>query len=181
MAWDGTAGEMVLVSNEPAPQGGTWTWNGVRWMRSPGGDLPPGTSLIGMAVDPVTRVLLGVSCCLAGNGSASTLAWDGAAWHPLSTGNAPSFMVGLVTDPQRARLLMFGDPPTDSGRDIWSWTGHDWSLVTGARLPNFPAGAVTDTDGGHVLIVGSVTEPVQGDPRPVRIWLLDGATWRQLA
>ena len=181
MAWDDVAGQMVLVSNQPAPYGGTWAWNGSRWMRQAHGDLPSGTSLIGMAVDPVTRMLLGVSCCLAGNGTTSTLAWDGAAWHQLNTGTAPSFTVGLVRDPASARLLMFGDPSTDSGKDIWAWTGHDWSLVTGAHLPNFPAGAVTDTNAGHVLIVGSVTEPVQGNPQPVHVWSLMGSTWHQLA
>src|ERR1019366_1954551 len=44
MAWDDVAGQMVLVSNQPAPYGGTWAWNGSRWMRQAHGDLPSGTS-----------------------------------------------------------------------------------------------------------------------------------------
>jgi hypothetical protein len=181
MAWDDDLSELVLVNSNGQGNGQTWTWNGSRWVRQARGDLPSGASVIGMAADPVTRELLGVSCCLTGNGSASTLAWDGAAWHQLGTATAPSFIVRLVRDPATARVLLFADPSTDSGKDIWAWTGRDWSLLGGARLPNFPAGAVADTDAGHVVIVGSVTEPVQGAPLPVHIWSLTGSTWRQLA
>lgn len=181
MAWDDATGQMVLASNQAAPDGGTWTWNGSRWVRQARGDLPSGSALIGMAVDPTTHLLLGVSCCLSSNGIASTLAWDGTAWHQLDAGSEPTFTVGLIRDPAGARLLMFGDPATDSGRDIWAWTGLTWSLLPGTRLPNFPAGAVADTDTNQVLILGSVTEPVQGDPQPVHIWALVGSAWRQLA
>jgi hypothetical protein len=179
MAWDDPSGQMVLVSSATAPNGSTWTWDGSRWVREAHGDLPPGTSLIGMTVDPVTRVLLGVSCCADGDGATTTLAWDGAAWHPLSTRTTPAFMVGVVADPASARILMFGDPPTDSGKDIWSWTGHDWTLVKGAQLPVFPSRSVADTDDGHVVIVGSMAEPVQGHPQPVQVWSLTGTTWQR--
>ena len=79
------------------------------------------------------------------------------------------------------RVLLFGDPSVACGREMWSWTGRDWQLLSGARLPVFPAGAVIDTDAGNVVIVGSVVEPVQGQPQPVQLWSLTGNTWRQLA
>ena len=177
MAWNDSSNQMVLVDNA-GNNSGTWTWSGTQWVRMAHGDLPAGAFLIGMAVDPVTRVLLGVSCCAIGGGATSTLAWDGGAWHQLSTNTVPGFTVALVRDPISNRLLMFGDPSL--APQVWSWTGRDWALRRNVQLPEFPAAAVTDTHTGQVVIVGSAVEPVQGSPQPVHVWTLTSATWRQL-
>jgi hypothetical protein len=180
MAWDATTEQMVLVTTGADPGAQTWTWNGSRWDHRAGGDPPAGTYLIGMTVDPVSQRLVGVSCCTTGAGDASTLAWDGAAWHALTTSSTmPGFTVGLVRDPVSDRLLLFADPSIAA--EVWSWSGRQWSIVPNATVPVFPAASMIDTDTHRVVIVGSVAEPVQGTPQPVQVWTLDGGTaWRRL-
>ena len=180
MAWDDATGQMILVNSNPGTAAGTWTWNGSRWLQQPRGHLPPGTGVIGMAPDPVTHKLLAAVCCAPGDGATSTLSWDGAMWRTVATHTSPGFAVGMVRDPASNRLLLFGDPSIDAGRDLWSWDGRDWALLTAAQLPNFPAAVVADTNAGHVVIVGSILEPVQGHPQPVHVWSLNGLSWRQL-
>lgn len=176
MAWDDSRRQMVLV--DKASNSGTWTWSGTRWLRQPHGDLAAGTSLIGMAEDPVSHLLLGVSCCATGGGATSTLTWDGSAWHQVGTNTVPGFTVALVRDPISNRLLMFGDPALVP--QVWSWTGRDWALRRNVELPQFPSGAVADTRTGEVVIVGSAAEPVQGSPQPVHVWTLTATGWSQL-
>jgi hypothetical protein len=177
MAWDDTRNQMVLVDNSGS-NSGTWTWSGSTWVRRPRGDLPAGTFLIGMAVDPVTNVSLGVSCCSEGQGGTSTLSWDGAAWHQVTTRTVPGFVVRMVRDPVSARILLFSDPSIAA--EVWSWTGHDWILLPNAHVPVFPAAALVDVDTHRVVILGSVAEPTQGSPEPVQLWTLTGPSWRQL-
>jgi hypothetical protein len=180
MAWDPLLNEMVLVIGRGSSSGGTWTWNGSRWIEQVGGGLPSGTFLVGLAVDPATRTLLGASCCSVGQGATSTWAWDGTTWRAVGTGAGPAFTVALALNPESGRPLLFADPPLAAGREMWSWSGQDWVLLTGARLPAFPGGAVTDTVDGHVVVVGSLAEAVLGNPQPLHIWSLSGSTWRQL-
>ena len=178
MGWDGTHGQMVLVDNAGSNTG-TWTWSGSTWVPRPRGALPDGTFLIGMAQDPVTRALLGVSCCSQGQGDTSTFSWDGDAWQRVITHAVPGFTVSMVPDPLTARILMFADPSIAA--EVWSWTGRDWSLVPNAQVPVFPTVAVVDTDTHRVVILGSVAEPVQGSPQPVQLWTLIGPSWQQLS
>jgi hypothetical protein len=176
MAWDDPHSQMVLMSGDSGTNNGTWVWDGSRWVRQVHGDMPPGTFLVGAAVDPVTHRLLGVSCCATGGGATSTLTWDGTAWHQLSPRTVPGFTVAVVLDPVSGRLLMFGDPSV--APQVWSWTGQDWNLRPNVQLPEFPAAAVTDTDLGSVVIVGSAAEPVLGNPQPVHVWSLIGGSWQ---
>ncbi len=180
MAWDGPRNQMVLVNAQPGSAGGTWTWDGARWAHQARGSLPAGTEVVGLATDPVAHVLLAVTCCAVNNGTASTLAWDGAVWHTMTTHTTPGFAVGVVRDPLSDRLLLFGDPAIAPGRDLWSWSGRDWTLVATPALPIFPTRAVADTDAGHVVIVGSVAEPVQGHPQPLHVWTLTTSGWHRL-
>ncbi len=180
LAWDDAHGQMVLAGANPLRSGGTWTWSGSRWIRAPGGDLPPGTFLVGMAIDPVTGMLLGASCCSSDQASTFTWSWNGSVWRTVTTRTQPAFTVGLVRDAESSRLLLFADPSLAAGGEIWSWSGRDWTLLAGERLPVFPAGAALNTDSGHVVIVGSVAEPVQGTPQPVQTWERSASRWRQL-
>jgi hypothetical protein len=178
MAWDGTRNQMLLVNNMTDINSGTWVWSGSSWVRRPRGDLPAGTFLLGMDVDPVTHALLGVSCCSQGQGEIATLSWDGAAWHHVTTTTVPGFTVSMVRDPVSSRILLFADPSIAA--EVWSWTGSDWSLLPNERVPVFPTKAVVDSDTHRVLIVGSAAEPVQGRPQPVQLWTLLGSSWAQL-
>ncbi len=178
MVWDGTRNQMLLVNNNTDINIGTWVWSGSSWVRRPHGDLPSGTFLVGMDVDPVTHALVGVSCCSPGQGESVTLSWDGAAWHQVTTSTAPGFTVSMVRDPVSSRILLFAD--TSIAADVWSWTGSDWLLLPNVRVPVFPTRAVVDSDTHRVLIIGSAAEPVQGSPQPVQLWTLLGSSWARL-
>ena len=177
MAWDDTRRQMILVDNAGDGRG-TWAWSGSSWVRRPGGEVPSGTFFVGMAVDPVTQALLGVSCCSPGQGEVSTLSWDGARWRQLTTRTVPGFTVSLVRDPVSRRLLLFGAPSIAA--EVWSWNGRDWSLLPNETVPVFPTRAVVDPDTHRVDIIGSVAEPVQGSPQPLQLWTLLGPSWVQL-
>ncbi len=180
MAWDGRRNHMTLVDNNGASAVGTWTWNGAGWTRQAAGDLPAGTYVIGLAVDPVTGELLAASCCATGQATTSTFAWNGFSWRRLVTRTQPLFTVTLAVDPVARRVVLCADPSLVGGRDMWSWTGRDWRLLEGGRLPVFPEAEVTDTASGHLVIVGSFAEPVQGAPQQVHVWSWDATTWTQV-
>jgi hypothetical protein len=179
MAWDDILNEMVLVNGGGSSGGETWLCNGNHWVRQPRGDLPAGTFVGGMAVDPLTRALLAASA--PGQGRASTWEWDGTAWREVSTRTNPPAFVGLVLDPASDRLILWGDPAVGAGRQMWSWSGQDWIPLAGTGLPVSPEAEVTDTNGGHVLILGSLVQASQGAPQPIDLWSWSGSTWNQLA
>jgi hypothetical protein len=125
LAWDDNLNEMILVNSEGGAGGQTWIWNGAQWTQL-SGDLPSGTFVVSMAVDPRSRALLAASCCAPGPNSTSMWAWNGTRWHPIPTRAQPGFTAEMAPDPLGGRILLFSDPSLAGGRDMWSWTGGDW-------------------------------------------------------
>lgn len=173
MAWDPAHNQMVLSAG-----GQTWVWNGSHWDRQPDGDLPSGTAFGSVAFDPVTRALLAISCCAP---QVTTYRWDGMAWRQVGSGANAPVILSLALDPVSDRLLLCTDPTQSQvGRQMWSWSGRDWIPLAGARLPLSPLAEVTDTVAGHLLILGTVPQPNQGSPQPLRVFSWTGSTWSQL-
>jgi hypothetical protein len=176
----GERGQLILVVNPDGALAQTWLWNGTSWTHAPDGDPPAAASLIAMAVDPPSRSVLGISCCLAAQGVTSTLAWTGTTWRQLATPTKPLFGVGVTPDPTSHRLVLFADPDLVSGGETWSWDGHDWNHMAGATLPAFPEAVATDVGAGTMVLLGSLVQPVLGNPQqPLHVWSWTGSAWSQ--
>jgi hypothetical protein len=174
MAWDSAGNRMVLLAGDE-----TWVWSEVRalWVRQPGGDLPAGTAIAGVAFDPVTQALVAISCCAP---RVTTFRWDGARWGEVNSGANSPAIVSLAVDPLSNRLLLCSDPSLSvAGQQMWSWNGTNWIAVAGARLPALPEAEVTDVDDGHVLILDFVVEASLSAPQPIHVWSWTGSSWQQ--
>ncbi len=174
MAWDDTRRQMILVDNA----GDSRRDVDLEWIALGAADQAatcrPGTFLVGMAVDPVTHSAARCQLLLAGPRRDLHPVLGRRRMAHLTTHTVPGFTVSLVRDPGEHRLLLFGDS-VDHSRKVWSWNGQDWSLLHRRDCPGFPGrrGGRPDTHAA-VVIVGSVAEPVQGNPQPVQVWSLTG-------
>jgi hypothetical protein len=183
MAWDFSRNEMMLVNSNGGAGGETWLWKGDQWVHLIHGDLPSGTIVSALAVDPITGALLAVQCCGPSQALSAVLRWNGAAWDPVTTSHAPVGAYGLAVDPATNELLLCAPSMTSPRSDtvMWRWTGKDWAAIPGAEPPIVPAAELTDLVVGRLLILGSVVQASQGAPQPIHVWSWDGNHWTQRA
>lgn len=180
MAWDAALNEMVLVAGGPSDTATTtWVWSDSRWTRLRGG-LPAAPTAIGLGFDPQTRDLIAV---IHGQTSGSatpiqTWAWDGAAWHRLTTHVVPQadVVVGVGWDPLSHRMLMFAGGPLAFGVGrMWAWDGTDWLPLPGAKGPLILDGELVSTD-TSLLLVGAL-RALAAQPGRIDVWSWNDATW----
>lgn len=182
MAWDPAANAMVLV---PASSSGTdtWTWSHTHWIDHRKTDPYMPTGILDLAFDPTAHALMaagfgGVIGPGVGAG-VETWTWDGSAWRQIITPHVPSAygILGLRWDPVTARLLLFGQGPTEVPILRWVWTGTDWQRVAPVTRPVIIEGFLTSADTTKLRLVGEVSEP-QGAYTPIDIWAWTGSAWK---
>lgn len=92
-------------------------------------------------------------------------------------------VIAMAADPKSGRLLATSCcAEATAAAPTLAWDGATWRPVATTVTPLYTAGlasdpVVTDTDDGHLLLLGSVAQPVQGNPQPVHLWRLSGSTW----
>jgi hypothetical protein len=183
MAWDPALNEMVLMAGGPADTAtATWIWNKTRWTRLQSG-LPAPPTAIALGFDPPTRSLIAVvhdETPMPPAGSRTkTWAWDGTAWHRVTTRDVPEadVAVGLGWDPRSHRLLMFGGGASAFGRGrLWAWNGTDWVQLPAVQSPPILDGELVSTDAA-LLLVGAL-RPVAAQPGRIDVWSWYDASWK---
>jgi hypothetical protein len=109
-----------------------------------------------------------------------TWRWDGATWHVVSTGMAPSprYAASTAYDSARQRVVLFGGlVGSASLGDTWEFDGVTW-LPMGAPGPiarGYAGLAYHPGMGRTVLFGGNASGSEMGDT-----WLWDGAAWTQV-
>ncbi len=182
MAWDPALNAMVLV---PASSSGadTWTWSHSHWIdhREMEPFLP--TGVLDLAFDPAAHALMAAGFGnIVGPGVGAmvqTWTWNGTAWHQILTSHIPSAygILGLRWDPVTARLLLFGQGPTEVPLLRWAWTGADWQRLAPLTRPAIVEGRVTSADTATLRLVGELSEP-GGAITPIDIWTWTGSAWK---
>ena len=182
MAWDPALNAMVLV---PASSSGadTWTWSHSHWIdhREMEPFLP--TGVLDLAFDPAAHAFMAAGFGnIVGPGVGAmvqTWTWNGTAWHQILTSHIPSAygILGLRWDPVTARLLLFGQGPTEVPLLRWAWTGADWQRLAPLTRPAIVEGRVTSADTATLRLVGELSEP-GGAITPIDIWTWTGSAWK---
>ena len=182
MAWDPAVNAMVLM---PASTSGadTWTWSHSHWIdhRQPDPYMP--TGILELAFDPAAHALMAAGfgdVIGPGVGAAvETWTWDGMAWRQIITPHIPSAygILGLSWDPVTARLLLFGQGPTEVPLLRWVWTGTDWHRLASVVRPSIIEGLLTSADTAKLRLVGELSEP-QGAITPIDVWAWTGSAWK---
>ena len=149
LAFDAKRQRLVLVGgvNDEGPLDDLWERDGTTWIKRPTDVGPSARVAHALAYDPVrsTVVLFGGYAGGMDERSDQTWEWDGMSWKQVLTLAAPPARNGhgLVHDPRRGRLVMFGGA---TGMTPWSDTwffGHEASGPTEACEAGFDA----DRDG----------------------------------
>jgi hypothetical protein len=183
MAWDPELNEMVLMAGGPADTAtSSWVWNNSRWTGLQS-ELPAPPPAISLGFDPETHELIAVShgeisTSVAGSRT-QTWAWDGTAWHRLTTHVVPQadVVVGLGWDPLSHRLLMFGGGVSAFGPGrMWAWNGTDWLQLPAVRGPLILDGELVSTD-TSLLLVGAL-RALAAQPGRIDVWSWNDASWK---
>jgi len=182
MAWDDATRQMVLVAPAGMSAGSeTWVWAGNHWVPRPGGDLPMSAFGSGMSFDPVSHTLLLVSAIPPTGAGTSAWEWGGSSWRELRANIAATTAgVGVALDPPTDRLIFCGTKPGAPAAQLWSWSGVAWAPLVESQLPIQPEAETTDLNHGQLLIFGALTQPNQGSPQPLEVWLWSGHGWQRL-
>jgi len=191
MAWDATAGDMVLVTNgDTMNTAETWVWvdgqSDGHWLREPKGNLA--VSVFGdvLASDPVSKTLLLVSPVAPGsdNGESITQTWDGSSWQVI-TRSGPDISAMAYNTASNAMLacgLAMYSEPVEVISKCWQWTGLSWLEELLASPPPDSKqivieAEVSDTDNSRLLMFGWLTRAFPGRPQPLQAWTWDGEQW----
>ena len=192
MAWDATAGDMVLVTNgETMNTAETWVWVGGRsdghWLRKPMGNLA--VSVFGdvMASDPVSNTLLLVSPVTPesdGESITQTQTWDGSSWQVI-TRSGPDISAMAYNPASNAMLacgLAMYSETVEVISKCWVWAGSSWLEELLASPPPDSKqivieAEVSDTDNSRLIMFGWLTRSFPGRPQPLQAWTWDGEQW----
>jgi hypothetical protein len=131
MAFDSGRGVIVLFGGGATAYGflnDTWEWNGTDWTQQSPTTTPPIREDHRIAYD----ASLGVTLLFAGFDADlppdldDTWQWDGMNWTQLAPVRSPAArdLFGLVYDPNRDNVVLFGGHSDDSGTvlgDTWEW------------------------------------------------------------
>ncbi|MBI5543754.1 MAG: hypothetical protein HY901_07710, partial [Deltaproteobacteria bacterium] len=190
MAYDAARGRVVLFGGEykGSVLQDLWEWDGASWaLRTLEGPAPSARARHALAYDREReRVLLFGGEVPDGSWDKTFLddlwEWDGARWHLLGAGGGPPARSehGMVFDPERKRLLLFGGRVKDSvgdntvHQDTWEWDGAAWSKILVETKP--------EARRGHAMVfVPRVGVVVFGGSSGNRFfhdsWVFAGATW----
>ncbi len=95
-----------------------------------------------------------------------TWEWDGDSWNALPNATEPLARRGAVMtyDPNRRRIVMFGESIGEERADLWEFDGSTWTEVP--IVPPLPrryaAGFAYDYAHGQYVLFGGRNEPMSG-------------------
>lgn len=196
-AWDGTSwvpmgaslnfpayalavhnGQLYVGGGFDNPASGIARWNGTDWVPLPGGDMDEGVYAL---VSWNGSLYAGGKFDTAGGVSARRIArYDGAQWHPLSTGmdGSPFFPEVYALTVHQSELIAAGPFLTAGGvtvNNVAAWDGSSWRAL-GAGV-NIGTRAVLSYDGD--LILGGAFTEADGQPA-LSIARWDGSAWHAM-
>ena len=189
MAWDATAGDMVLVTNgETMNTAETWVWvdgqSDGHWLRKPMGNLA--VSVFGdvMASDPPSKGLLLVSPVAPDSEESVTQTWDGSSWQVI-TRSSPDIGAMAYNTASNALLacgLSMYSVSVVVISKCWQWTGLSWLQEFLANPPPHSnqiviEAEVSDTANRRLIMFGWLTRAIPGQPQPLHTWAWDGEQW----
>jgi hypothetical protein len=160
------------------------------WRKATPASSPPVLAWAAAAYDPDRdRTILfgGAPTINGGTTTAETWAWDGTTWTQLAPAVKPQarWTHGMVWDPQRRRIVLFGGLATDQAgsglADTWEWDGTTWAEVRTAHAPSPRGihGAIAyDASRRKVVIRGGGTLP--GQTLFADTWTYDGSDWVEI-
>lgn len=191
MAFDAGRGAIALSGGEGEAGllGDTWSWDGTGWTRLGAVDGPTARRGLAVAYDAADDRIVAfggeqLSGAAAAGLSDALWEWDGGGWRERtvrarqpSRGSGP----GLVYDPLRGTLVLFGGSPAvgPEASDTWTWDGRAWILQPAADQPPPRSGFALATDGMHPVLFGGVA--MTGPTRAALndIWVLVDGQWIQ--
>ena len=188
MAYDARRGVIVLFGGYDLSQtfGDTWEYDGAAWQqRAVAG--PAARAYHTMTYDAARGVMVLFGGSDGGSAPRNdTWEYDGEVWAPQATVHVPParMLHAMAYDAAGARTVLFGGDSWDLGLldDTWAYDGTDWSEVGGAGPPARLSHAMAyDPETAHVVMYGGNVSSTQDTELVDDTWVLDGATWTQVA
>lgn len=186
--WDPIRKVVVLFGGFTAsgPSNESFAWNGITWTPIPG-PRPPARLASSMTFDRARGKVLLVGGIQRYNGDGSPVVlddswtYDGTGWTAVTGTRPPArFRGGLVDDPRRARVVLFGGQFTsgnDGTRgDTWLYDGAGWTAVLGAG-PSPRSGMQMAFDGERTVLFGGLTIAGGLERFFDDTYTFDGAAW----
>jgi cysteine-rich repeat protein len=187
MTYDPRRGVIVLFGGADLDQhfGDTWEYDGATWReRAVGG--PAARIGHAMSYDEARGVVLMFGGAGGGAPTADTWAFDGTVWAPQATASVPPPRTdhGMAYDAAGARTVIFGgsDGAGALFGDTWAYDGEAWTEVATSGPAARSALAMTyDRASARVVLHGGNTSITLDPELNDDTWVLDGATWSQVA
>lgn len=162
-----------------------WAWDGEDWRQIAAPNPPSPRIGARMVFNPAGSTVL----LFAGAGPApsshynDTWIWNGVNWTELHPASQPPvrYAHGMVNDPARAKILMFGGQTVGWDlllNDTWEWDGGNWLQLSPAvsATARTAHGMVYDTAEDYILLNGGLfRSSVNGET-----WIFKEGTWSQL-
>jgi hypothetical protein len=180
MAYDSATGQVVLFggSEDGAPFGETWTYDGTTWTEQHPATSPPAREDATMAYDAASGQMILFGGREGEEALGETWTWDGTTWTQLPTTNGPParFNASMAYDPATSQVVLFGGAGEGSRSETWTWDGTEWTKQHPATIP--PGGvaasmAYDPATGQMIIFGGSVGGPSILDAT----WTWDGTEW----
>jgi cysteine-rich repeat protein len=190
MAFDAGRGRIVLFGGDgdAGLRDDAWGWDGTQWTMLGAVSGPAARRGLAMTYDVARdRVVVFGGEQLPG-GAAAGLSddlweWDGGSWRERTVrAQQPSRQSGpgLVYDPLRSKLVLFGGRAAAAGlevSDTWTWDGRVWMLQPSADQPPPRGDFALATDGTHPVLFGGVHSTGQTSVPMNDTWVLVDSQW----
>jgi hypothetical protein len=170
LAWDGIGHRIIAVASEDGVAS-TWGWDGTAWTELVANT--PHVSLYEVAtIDDGSLVMVAQS-----DTGPKTYRWSGFTWSAMATNTTPATLgQAIAFDPERKRLVMFGDALAELDPSTGTWSTPRPDLAIHPPVPPPPSGVLPS--GTYVPWTGTWLLFGAGAMKN-ETWEWDGVAWRQ--
>jgi hypothetical protein len=157
----------------------TWEWDGATWTQIFPRNSP--SARVGHEMvydDTLKKVVLFGGLGLPYTVFGDVWEWDGSNWTQRTVATYPQHVGPLAFNPDRDRVTLFSNDPTETRGGLWEWNGSTWGLLTPSSntAPQSAAAMVFDPQRDAMLLV----EPSWIEEPKLSTWSWDGASWEKI-
>jgi hypothetical protein len=179
LLWDGTRGELLLITSDAQNRLATWSWSAGSWRQvfwtNPDAVPLVAVTMMGSAYDLLRQRMVGYGGLQGLFSDEAVWEWDGLSWVPYWE-DAPGTVMGpgMAFDGDQGLTVMFGGGIQAGARQdvLWTWDGVGWAQSVRGDPWSSP---YKDTALAHDAARHVVVMVAEGHAT----WEYDGTAWHQ--